>query len=112
MSVESDALVQKSHADISGEWRCCWSPTCGAGARVRRTQVEDARAGRRNKRPGRDLAAADRHRRPLLRGLQSGAAIAPTLSMLARGLGVAAYPVDRGNSARLWERSVQFIGQE
>ena len=38
----------------------------------RRSQFKTHRAGRRDERPGRDLAAARGHRRPLLRGLQRG----------------------------------------
>ena len=69
--------------------------------------VQDHRAGRRDERAARDLAAARRHRRPLLRGLQRGRG-RPVPAEAAHG--VAAYALDPGNAERLWDVSLRMLG--
>ena len=49
-----------------------WTPRPWPPSALGRVHVQDARAGRRDERPGRHLAPARGRRRPLLRGLQRG----------------------------------------
>ena len=77
-----------------------------AGGRCARSggvHVQDARAGRRDERAGRDLTAARGHRRPLLRGLQRGAGRRPGAP---RAPAAPASPPTRStpsNAERLWD---------